>query len=257
MTPAMTPAMTPYASPSMAAATLSPRAMPAFSPLASPALPASDAAPKHATIMQPLQLGGAAVSRRQSQEAAAASLGSTASTPEAMLAAMKLSAAAVVNATGAPTSMNSTAATCPITVIPLKWRQGMTPAQLPVELGGTVVTSTSPKLQPFDPLDVITMCDCIYSEASAIALVDTIHALCERNLQAGAPPPAIHCLSEVRNASAQEMFVEVAEGRGFNVRLVAVDEWHPRVPEECRSDHMNLYLLSWQGAAEEVEVKGQ
>jgi predicted nicotinamide N-methyase len=92
-------------------------------------------------------------------------------------------------------------------------------------------------------LDTIVMCDCIYSEASATALVATLRVVCEGITATSGP--RIDCVSEIRNADAQERFVREAEAY-FDVRLVPCAEWHALVPDACRLDYVNYYQLRYR-----------
>lgn len=84
--------------------------------------------------------------------------------------------------------------------------------------------------------DYILACDCIYSEASAIDLVETMALLCT-------PTTIIVCMSEVRNQAAQNAFIREAE-RLFDVELVPTVKWHGKVAKHIAFDEtLNLYRL--------------
>lgn len=84
--------------------------------------------------------------------------------------------------------------------------------------------------------DYILACDCIYSEASAIDLVETMALLCT-------PSTIIVCMSEVRNQAAQDAFIREAEGL-FHVELVPTVKWHGKVAKHIAFDEtLNLYRL--------------
>lgn len=86
--------------------------------------------------------------------------------------------------------------------------------------------------------DKIVMADCIYSEASASSLVDTIAYLVKQS-------PSIDeviCVSEQRNEQAQAEFRRLAEP-WFELEMVAPEMWQQTCPEELRADYLNLYLL--------------
>jgi len=84
--------------------------------------------------------------------------------------------------------------------------------------------------------DYILACDCIYSEASAIDLVETMALLCT-------PTTIIVCMSEVRNQAAQDAFIREAK-RLFDVELVPTVKWHGKVAKHIAFDEtLNLYRL--------------
>ena len=92
--------------------------------------------------------------------------------------------------------------------------------------------------------DGIAMCDCIYSEASAPALVDTIRALSQATLERSGTAPMIICFSEIRNQAAQDEFVRCLGARkDFEWTLLLPSEWHRFVPLECRLEYINLYHI--------------
>lgn len=67
------------------------------------------------------------------------------------------------------------------------------------------------------PIDYILACDCIYSEASAVDLVDTMYALASKETK-------IVCVSEVRNQAAQDRFLAEAQKR-FKIQILPANVW--------------------------------
>jgi hypothetical protein len=98
-------------------------------------------------------------------------------------------------------------------------------------------------------LDAILMADCIYSEASARALVTTLRAVVEENWRRFGDQRSveIYCISELRNQAAQDEFLSFARQFGFEYRLIPPAVWNPVVPEECRMDYVNFYRLWFRG----------
>ncbi|KAI8332558.1 putative methyltransferase-domain-containing protein [Chlamydoabsidia padenii] len=86
------------------------------------------------------------------------------------------------------------------------------------------------------PIDYIVVCDCIYSEASAVDLVITMDKL-------AGPDTVIICLSEVRNQAAQDTFMEQAQAL-FSVDLVPPVQWRKKVTDVTFDETLNLYRLS-------------
>ncbi|KAI8980818.1 putative methyltransferase-domain-containing protein [Pilobolus umbonatus] len=85
-------------------------------------------------------------------------------------------------------------------------------------------------------IDYIVACDCIYSEASAIDLVNTMDRLSTINT-------TIICISEVRNQAAQDMFISEAKAR-FQLELLPAIQWQKKVQHQVDFDEtVNLYRL--------------
>lgn len=85
-------------------------------------------------------------------------------------------------------------------------------------------------------IDYIVACDCIYSEASAMDLVDTMDYL-------SGEKTTIICISEVRNQAAQDKFMLEAEAR-FQVELLPAIQWQKKVNQQVDFDEtLNLYRL--------------
>jgi predicted nicotinamide N-methyase len=85
-------------------------------------------------------------------------------------------------------------------------------------------------------IDYIVACDCIYSEASAMDLVNTMDYLATKNT-------TIICISEVRNQQAQDKFILEAKSR-FQVELLPAIQWQKKVNHQVDFDEtLNLYLL--------------
>jgi hypothetical protein len=97
-------------------------------------------------------------------------------------------------------------------------------------------------------LDGIIMADCIYSEASAKQLVETLVVLLEEWLSResesldGMKWPDVICLSELRNQQAQDEFC-VHAATWFRVELVEPSVWHATLPASLQYDHYRLYRL--------------
>lgn len=85
-------------------------------------------------------------------------------------------------------------------------------------------------------IDYIVACDCIYSEASAMDLVNTMDYLsCDKT--------TIICISEVRNQAAQDKFMSEAESI-FQVELLPAIQWQKKVNHQVEFDEtLNLYRL--------------
>ncbi|KAG0169384.1 hypothetical protein DFQ28_003696 [Apophysomyces sp. BC1034] len=84
-------------------------------------------------------------------------------------------------------------------------------------------------------IDYVLACDCIYSEASAVDLVETMDKLCSEKT-------TVICISEVRNQAAQERFVAEAMAR-FEVELVPAIQWQKKVTQIAFDETLNLYRL--------------
>ncbi|CAO3653312.1 unnamed protein product [Mucor hiemalis] len=85
-------------------------------------------------------------------------------------------------------------------------------------------------------IDYIVACDCIYSEASAMDLVNTMDCLSSENT-------TIICISEVRNQAAQDKFMSEAQSR-FQVELLPAMQWKKKVNHQVEFDEtLNLYRL--------------
>jgi predicted nicotinamide N-methyase len=85
-------------------------------------------------------------------------------------------------------------------------------------------------------IDYIVACDCIYSEASAMDLVDTMDFLSDEKT-------TIICISEVRNQAAQDKFMSEAQQR-FQVELLPAIQWQKKVNHQVDFDEtLNLYRL--------------
>lgn len=85
-------------------------------------------------------------------------------------------------------------------------------------------------------IDYIVACDCIYSETSAMDLVNTMDYLSSDNT-------TVICLSEVRNEGAQDKFMSEAQLR-FQVELIPDMEWKKKVNHQVEFDEtLNLYRL--------------
>lgn len=84
-------------------------------------------------------------------------------------------------------------------------------------------------------IDYIVACDCIYSEASAMDLVDTMDYLSDEKT-------TIICISEVRNQAAQDKFMLEAEAR-FQVELLPAIQWQKKVNQVDFDETLNLYRL--------------
>lgn len=91
-------------------------------------------------------------------------------------------------------------------------------------------------------LDVVLLSDCIYSEASAEALVNTLKLIKRKCLEMFKSSPVILCMTEVRNQSAQTDFLLKAK-ECFQVTLMDADYWQQFVPEELQQNFINLYVL--------------
>ncbi|GBG61183.1 hypothetical protein CBR_g19259 [Chara braunii] len=100
--------------------------------------------------------------------------------------------------------------------------------------------------------NVILASDCIYSEASAKALVQTMDQVCTSMVCEQGISPAIYCISEVRNAAAQLEFQQEASKR-FDLEIVpgpddvrggGKEGWWRWVPPQCQVDHVNFYTMS-------------
>jgi predicted nicotinamide N-methyase len=85
-------------------------------------------------------------------------------------------------------------------------------------------------------IDYLVACDCIYSEASAMDLVNTMDYLATNST-------TILCISEVRNQQAQDKFILEAKSR-FQVELLPAIQWQKKVSHQVDFDEtLNLYLL--------------
>ncbi|KAI9249333.1 putative methyltransferase-domain-containing protein [Helicostylum pulchrum] len=85
-------------------------------------------------------------------------------------------------------------------------------------------------------IDYIVACDCIYSETSAMDLVNTMDYLSNDNT-------TIICLSEVRNQQAQDKFMSEAQSR-FQVDLLPAIQWQKKLNHQLEFDEtLNLYKL--------------
>ncbi|KAF7726956.1 hypothetical protein EC973_008151 [Apophysomyces ossiformis] len=85
-------------------------------------------------------------------------------------------------------------------------------------------------------IDYILACDCIYSEASAVDLVETMEKLASEET-------TIICISEVRNQAAQERFLAEANMR-FEVELLPAIQWQKKVVSQIDFEEtLNLYRL--------------
>ncbi|KAI8393719.1 putative methyltransferase-domain-containing protein [Radiomyces spectabilis] len=84
-------------------------------------------------------------------------------------------------------------------------------------------------------IDYIVACDCIYSEASAIDLVETMDHLATSQTY-------IICISEVRNQAAQDAFLAEAKKR-FTVDLIPAIQWQKKVTDISFDETLNLYRL--------------
>jgi predicted nicotinamide N-methyase len=85
-------------------------------------------------------------------------------------------------------------------------------------------------------IDYIVACDCIYSEASAIDLVQTMDSL-------ASDKTTIICISEVRNQAAQDKFKQEAMAR-FDVELLPAIQWQKKVSNQVDFDEtLNLYRI--------------
>eukprot|EP00762_Andalucia_godoyi_P008002 ANDGO_03463.mRNA.1 Protein-lysine methyltransferase C42C1.13 len=83
--------------------------------------------------------------------------------------------------------------------------------------------------------DLVILADCIYSEASADALVGTLNNLCT-------DATVVFCVSEIRNKEAQDLFFQSVAG-SFTVSRIPPVEWWKLVPEGLRSDHIHFSIL--------------
>ncbi|SAM06700.1 hypothetical protein [Absidia glauca] len=95
------------------------------------------------------------------------------------------------------------------------------------------------------PIDYIVVCDCIYSEASAVDLVLTMEKL-------AGPDTTIICLSEVRNQAAQDTFMEQAQAV-FSVDLVPPVQWQKKVTDVVFDETLNLYRLSKSASSSSLQ----
>lgn len=87
-----------------------------------------------------------------------------------------------------------------------------------------------------EEIDYIVACDCIYSEASAIDLIETMDYLSNQHT-------TIICISEVRNQQAQDLFLKEAQSRFF-VELVPAIQWQKKLNHQVDFEEtLNLYLL--------------
>ncbi|OBZ90657.1 Protein-lysine methyltransferase METTL21D [Choanephora cucurbitarum] len=86
-------------------------------------------------------------------------------------------------------------------------------------------------------IDYIVACDCIYSETSALDLVDTMEYL-------ASDKTTIICISEVRNQAAQDKFMAEAESR-FQVELLPAIQWQKKLNSHQIEfeETLNLYRL--------------
>lgn len=85
-------------------------------------------------------------------------------------------------------------------------------------------------------IDYLVACDCIYSETSAMDLVNTMDYLASKYT-------TILCISEVRNQLAQDKFILEAKSR-FQVELLPAVQWQKKLNHQVDFDEMlNMYLL--------------
>ncbi|KAI9032700.1 putative methyltransferase-domain-containing protein [Phycomyces nitens] len=84
-------------------------------------------------------------------------------------------------------------------------------------------------------IDYLVACDCIYSEASALDLVDTMDRLADETT-------TIICISEVRNQAAQDAFMAEAKSR-FHMELLPPSQWQGKVKGVAFAETLNLYRL--------------
>ncbi|KAG1474105.1 hypothetical protein G6F56_000551 [Rhizopus delemar] len=85
-------------------------------------------------------------------------------------------------------------------------------------------------------IDYIVACDCIYSEASAIDLVETMDYLSNEKT-------TIICISEVRNQAAQDKFIQEASSR-FSIELIPPVRWQKKIDEVKFDETLNFYRLN-------------
>jgi predicted nicotinamide N-methyase len=98
----------------------------------------------------------------------------------------------------------------------------------------------------FEGLDAILLADCIYSEASASALVNTLQLICRVCLRRYNRAPVIFCLSELRDQLAQDRFLSCAKSSGmFSVQLLRREDWQLCLPPSFRLDFYNFYILQF------------
>ncbi|KAI9254840.1 putative methyltransferase-domain-containing protein [Sporodiniella umbellata] len=97
-------------------------------------------------------------------------------------------------------------------------------------------------------IDYIVACDCIYSEASAMDLVETMDYLSDEKT-------TIICISEVRNQAAQDKFVEEASNR-FNIELIPPIKWQKRIDNQVKFDEtLNFYRLNKSARSKSAKKK--
>lgn len=85
-------------------------------------------------------------------------------------------------------------------------------------------------------IDYILACDCIYSEASAIDLVETMYYLSNEKT-------TIICISEVRNQAAQDKFMTEALSK-FRVELIPAIKWQKKINQVKFDETVNFYMLN-------------
>ncbi|KAI7867742.1 putative methyltransferase-domain-containing protein [Spinellus fusiger] len=85
------------------------------------------------------------------------------------------------------------------------------------------------------PIDYLVACDCIYSEASALDLVRTMHCL-------ASDTTCILCISEVRNQAAQDAFVAEAKLH-FHMEVLPASTWQGKVKGLAYDETLNFYRL--------------
>ena len=96
----------------------------------------------------------------------------------------------------------------------------------------------------YDGLDALILADCIYSEASASALVDTMRVLSTVCFESFQHIPEVYCISEIRNSDAQISFQRYAEPY-FHISTIPNSLWQVGsiLPESLQFTEVNLYRL--------------
>jgi hypothetical protein len=127
---------------------------------------------------------------------------------------------------------------------PLEWSENQDPQF--TNLIGEIIA----KFDIYNGLDAIVLADCIYSEASAPALVNTLRIL---SLEASKRHPdghvsEIYNISEIRNEDAQSTFRRLAREHGFQLTILPNDKWQAAgvIPLTCKFDEVNLYRLKFK-----------
>ncbi|KAJ3366942.1 hypothetical protein GGF32_000003 [Allomyces javanicus] len=106
---------------------------------------------------------------------------------------------------------------------------------------------------PGVPFDLVVACDCVYSEVSAGDLVECLVRLCSP-VEAGGKPPAttVWVVSEVRNESIQQAFLEQARDAFEIAYMDIARDVAPYLPKELRAGlNVRWYIMKLKPGKEE------